>query len=201
MKKVSMYIGPVRYKSWFKYDNRKFVIDVDQNILFYIFPFLIYIIPLKCYEIESDEKFVKKGFKTMKSMGGVATVGLTGATTEAISKALTINVSILPIIPISIGVIVAIIVIIILKDDDMPGKVKRMYKVRVLPGGLYEELFKILMYFISIITVFLLMYILCQEPNNLFWFIALVLLTLAVLCCPQITLSGRMRVKFIKVID
>lgn len=29
--KVTLYAGPVAYKSWFTYNNRRFVIDLDQN--------------------------------------------------------------------------------------------------------------------------------------------------------------------------
>lgn len=104
----------------------------------------------------------------MKDAGGVATVGLTGATIDVISRTLTINVSILPIVSVSIGIIMAIAIKIIL-NEDMPGKVKKAYKVRILPDNLYEELTKIFACVGIQILMLGVTYVVSEEPNNLFF--------------------------------
>lgn len=136
----------------------------------------------------------------MKDAGGVATVGLTGATIDVISRTLTINVSILPIVSVSIGIIMAIAIKIIL-NEDMPGKVKKAYKVRILPDNLYEELTKIFACVGIQILMLGVTYVVSEEPNNLFYFLGLVLISYLVLVVPRKVLSGKMKVKFIRVID
>ena len=57
--KVNLKIGPTKEWSFFKINDRLFMINKEQNILYILFPFLMWIFPLKCYEVKNDLNFSK----------------------------------------------------------------------------------------------------------------------------------------------
>ena len=54
MQRIKFFPGSGRYWKWFEINDKKYAINLHQNILFYFFPFLLYLMPLNCYEVESD---------------------------------------------------------------------------------------------------------------------------------------------------
>ena len=42
MKKSEIFVGPVLYYCWFEIGNKRYVIDIGQNILFWIYYFIYY---------------------------------------------------------------------------------------------------------------------------------------------------------------
>lgn len=105
--KVTLYAGPVAYKSWFTYNNRHFVIDLDQNWIFIIFPFLFYVFPINCYEVESEDNWEKR---QRKKTSVAPFVYISPAILTGIISSLTINVSVMPLFSVILAILTAFII-------------------------------------------------------------------------------------------
>lgn len=163
--KISILGGPIIYHNYFLYNNRMFIISTDKNFLFIMFPFLMFLFPIKCYEVESDT--VK--FSPKKKFNFFPIIIVNAAFVENIVNCMTINVLISPYISIILAVVAAFLIRI--KNEKINARIVKIRKIKVTPTdfkslAIYFFAYICLWGFIVLITA-----ILFNNPNNIFWFI------------------------------
>ena len=192
--KVTLYMGPVAYKSWFTYNNRSCVIDLDQNLIFIIFPFLFYIFPINCYEVESEENWEKR---QKKEMSIAPFIYISPAILMEFINSLTVNVNVMPLLSVILAVLTAFIIRMCLRKK-LNGRIIRKLRIRVIPNDFGENMLMFLVYVATLAFCILALSILYANPNNLYWFLGSVLICwLFFISSASSVMHGKIKVKFL----
>ena len=192
--KVTLYMGPVAYKSWFTYNNRRFVIDLDQNWIFIIFPFLFYIFPINCYEVESEENWEKR---QKKEMSVAPFIYISPAILMEFINSLTVNVNVMPLLSVILAVLTAFIIRMCLRKK-LNGRIISKLRIRVIPNNFGENMLMFLVYVATLAFCILALSILYANPNNLYWFLGSVLICwLFFISSASSVMHGKIKVKFL----
>ena len=163
--KIHIYSGPIIYRNYFLYNNRMFIIDANKNFFFIAFPFLMFLFPIRCYEVERDTvEFSKKRKNTIL----FPIIAVNSAFLENIVSYMVINVSISPYISIIFAIATAFL--IRTKIEKLNVKIVKSHKIRIIPTdfmdvAIYSFVYICLWGFIVGVTI-----ILFNNPNNIFWF-------------------------------
>ena len=105
--KIHIYSGPIIYRNYFLYNNRMFIIDANKNFFFIAFPFLMFLFPIRCYEVERDTvEFSKKRKNTIL----FPIIAVNSAFLENVVSYMVINVSISPYISIIFAIATAFLI-------------------------------------------------------------------------------------------
>ena len=162
--KIHIYSGPIIYRNYFLYNNRMFIIDANKNFFFIAFPFLMFLFPIRCYEVERDTvEFSKKRKNTIL----FPIIAVNSAFLENIVSYMVINVSISPYISIIFAIATAFL--IRTKIEKLNVKIVKSHKIRIIPTdfmdvAIYSFVYICLWGFIVGVTI-----ILFNNPNNIFW--------------------------------
>ena len=192
--KVTLYMGPVAYKSWFTYNNRRFVIDLDQNWIFIIFPFLFYIFPINCYEVESEENWEKR---QKKEMSIAPFIYISPAILMEFINSVTVNVNVIPLLSVILAVLTAFIIRMCLRKK-LNGRIIRKLRIRVIPNDFGENMLMFLVYVATLAFCILALSILYANPNNLYWYLGSVLICwLFFISSASSVMHGKIKVKFL----
>lgn len=191
--KVTLYAGPVAYKSWFTYNNRRFVIDLDQNWIFIIFPFLFYIFPLNCYEVESEENWEKR---QRKEMSIAPFIYISPAILMEFINSLTVNINVMPLFPVILAILTAFIIRMCLRKK-LNGRIIRKIRIRVIPNDFGENMLMFLLYTAFFAFSIGMLSVLYANPNNLYWFFGSVLICWGFFISGSSMMHGKIKVKFL----
>ena len=187
-------MGPVAYKSWFTYNNRRFVIDLDQNWIFIIFPFLFYIFPINCYEVESEENWEKR---QKKEMSIAPFIYISPAILMEFINSVTVNVNVIPLLSVILAVLTAFIIRMCLRKK-LNGRIIRKLRIRVIPNDFGENMLMFLVYVATLAFCILALSILYANPNNLYWYLGSVLICwLFFISSASSVMHGKIKVKFL----
>lgn len=171
--KVELNPGPIPYQAWFEIRDKRYLIDIRKNLLIFIFPFLIYVLPLKCYEVQKDEEWIKRRpqikFNASSGMGGIGLVVGSDAVMSFIEK-INIKINISPIIWVALSIIVGIWCIkFATPQRNVREEILRVTKIKILPyefGNTIKILFMYLFFIMFFIGTILALY---QNPGNIFF--------------------------------
>ena len=191
--KVTLYAGPVAYKSWFTYNNRRFVIDLDQNWIFIIFPFLFYIFPLNCYEVESEEDWEKR---QRKEMSIAPFIYISPAILMEFINSLTVNINVMPLFSVILAVLTAFIIRMCLRKK-LNGRIIKKIKIRIVPNDFGENMLMFLVYIVFFAFSMGMLSVLYDNPNNLYWFLGSVLICWGFFISGSSMMHGKIKVKFL----
>lgn len=192
---VNLRQGPILFNSWFELDSKHFVIDADQNYLFFFFPFLIYLLPLRCYEVTDVSKWEarwphEKNIKIIFSLI-ISMVGLLFVNCITDSKNITGK----------IAVGYTIIVIFILRFVTKPkfkGKIIKKYKIRIYPRE-WRENVKLVLAYVDVSFFFIgCLWTLSQNPFSYLWFVGSLIFGTGVSICNVAFLQGKVKIKFVR---
>lgn len=193
--KVNLRIGPTKEWSFFKINDRLFMINKEQNILYILFPFLMWIFPLKCYEVKNDLSF-SRNLKKKKLDVKVPLIYITpGILLNFIDK-LNVGIHIPALISISLAIIL-VIFIWFKKRTKLKSKIIQEYKVRIYPDGFYDGCDNLSGYCMFLLGLGISIGFLYRNPNNLWWFMSVGMMLFAVLFSSLVFLCGNMKVKFL----
>lgn len=191
--KVTLYAGPVAYKSWFTYNNRRFVIDLDQNWIFIIFPFLFYIFPINCYEVESEKSWEKR---QRKEMSVVPFIYISPAILMEFINSLTVNINVMPLFSVILAVLTAFIIRMCLRKK-LNGRIIKKIKIRIVPNDFGENMLMFLVYIVFFAFSMGMLSVLYDNPNNLYWFLGSVLICWGFFISGSSMMHGKIKVKFL----
>lgn len=180
VQRIKFFPGAGRYWKWFEINDKKYAIDLHQNILFYFFPFLLYLMPLNCYEIEGNAD-LKRISQLKKANVPFIYIGCSSGLMELISK-MKIGISITNVI----------------KTDNQAIQVKviRKEKIKVYPCE-FGEFFKMFFcYCFIILALGTGIRILYDNSNNIFWFCCLVLWVYFISIGTPAFVRGLLKIKF-----
>lgn len=190
--KIHIYSGPIIYRNYFLYNNRMFIIDANKNFFFIAFPFLMFLFPIRCYEVERDTvEFSKKRKNTIL----FPIIAVNSAFLENIVSYMVINVSILPYISIIFAIATAFL--IRTKIEKLNVKIVKSHKIRIIPTdfmdvAIYSFVYICLWGFIVGVTI-----ILFNNPNNIFWFMGELLCFWLLFASGENFIRGNAKVKFL----
>ena len=190
--KIHIYSGPIIYRNYFLYNNRMFIIDANKNFFFIAFPFLMFLFPIRCYEVERDTVEFSKKRKTTILFPIIA---VNSAFLENIVSYMVINVSILPYISIIFAIATAFL--IRTKIEKLNVKIVKSHKIRIIPTdfmdvAIYSFVYICLWGFIVGVTI-----ILFNNPNNIFWFMGELLCFWLLFASGENFIRGNAKVKFL----
>lgn len=190
--KIHIYSGPIIYRNYFLYNNRMFIIDANKNFFFIAFPFLMFLFPIRCYEVERDTvEFSKKRKNTIL----FSIIAVNSAFLENIVSYMVINVSISPYISIIFAIATAFL--IRTKIEKLNVKIVKSHKIRIIPTdfmdvAIYSFVYICLWGFIVGVTI-----ILFNNPNNIFWFMGELLCFWLLFASGENFIRGNAKVKFL----
>lgn len=190
--KIHIYSGPIIYRNYFLYNNRMFIIDANKNFFFIAFPFLMFLFPIRCYEVERDTvEFSKKRKNTIL----FPIIAVNSAFLENIVSYMVINVSISPYISIIFAIATAFL--IRTKIEKLNVKIVKSHKIRIIPTdfmdvAIYSFVYICLWGFIVGVTI-----ILFNNPNNIFWFMGELLCFWLLFASGENFIRGNAKVKFL----
>lgn len=190
--KIHIYSGPIIYRNYFLYNNRMFIIDANKNFFFIAFPFLMFLFPIRCYEVERDTvEFSKKRKNTVL----FPIIAVNSAFLENIVSYMVINVSISPYISIIFAIATAFL--IRTKIEKLNVKIVKSHKIRIIPTdfmdvAIYSFVYICLWGFIVGVTI-----ILFNNPNNIFWFMGELLCFWLLFASGENFIRGNAKVKFL----
>lgn len=202
MNTVELFPGPIPYQTWFEIEDKRYLIDIKNNILLLFFPFLIYVLPMKCCEVQKKEWEKRQPKIKFKSYSGVAGLGLfTGSPffMNLIEK-MNIGINIPPLISIVFSIMVGFISMELLtaRHKKVNEKVLKNIKIRIYPHDFNKEIRFIFLYSASLLVVAVLVCIVYENPGNVFWIWGLSLFTWIFCSCRAFILFGKVNVKFKK---
>lgn len=159
--KIHIYSGPIIYRNYFLYNNRMFIIDVNKNFFFIAFPFLMFLFPIRGYEVERDTV----EFSKRKNIIFFPIIAVNAAFLENIVNYMVINVSISPYISIMFAIATAFLIRI--KIEKLNVKIIKSRKIRIIPTdfmdvAIYSFVYICLWGVIVGVTI-----ILFNNPNNI----------------------------------
>lgn len=197
VQRIKLFPSSGRYWKWFEINEKKYVINLHQNILFYFFPFLLYLMPLNCYEIESDAD-LKRVSQLKKANVPFIYIGCSSGLMELISK-MKIGIIIPPIISVVLAIIVGISITNVIKTDNqaMQVKIVRKEKIRIHPCEFGESLKMLFCYCFIILVLGTGIRILYDNSNNIFWFCCLVLWIYFISIGTPAFVRGQLKIKFL----
>ena len=197
VQRIKFFPGSGRYWKWFEINDKKYAINLHQNMLFYFFPFLLYLMPLNCYEIESDAD-LKRVSQLKKANVPFIYIGCSSGLMELISK-MKIGITIPPIISIILAIIVGISITNVIKTDNqaMQVKVIRREKIKVYPCEFGESLKMLFCYCFIILALGTGIWILYDNSNNIFWFCCLVLWVYFISMSTPMFVRKQLKIKFL----
>lgn len=190
--KIHIYSGPIIYRNYFLYNNRMFIIDANKNFFFIAFPFLMFLFPIRCYEVERDTvEFSKKRKNTIL----FPIIAVNSAFLENVVSYMVINVSISPYISIIFAIATAFL--IRTKIEKLNVKIVKSHKIRIIPTdfmdvAIYSFVYICLWGFIVGVTI-----ILFNNPNNIFWFMGELLCFWLLFASGENFIRGNAKVKFL----
>lgn len=190
--KIHIYSGPIIYRNYFLYNNRMFIIDANKNFFFIAFPFLMFLFPIRCYEVERDTvEFSKKRKNTIL----FPIIAVNSAFLENIVSYMVINVSISPYISIIFAIATAFL--IRTKIEKLNVKIVKSHKIRIIPTdfmdvAIYSFVYICLWGVIVGVTI-----ILFNNPNNIFWFMGELLCFWLLFASGENFIRGNAKVKFL----
>ena len=190
--KIHIYSGPIIYRNYFLYNNRMFIIDANKNFFFIAFPFLMFLFPIRCYEVVRDTvEFSKKRKNTIL----FPIIAVNSAFLENIVSYMVINVSISPYISIIFAIATAFL--IRTKIEKLNVKIVKSHKIRIIPTdfmdvAIYSFVYICLWGFIVGVTI-----ILFNNPNNIFWFMGELLCFWLLFASGENFIRGNAKVKFL----
>ena len=200
MKKLEISAGPILYYCWFGIGNRRYVIDIGQNILFWIFPFLMYIVPLKCYMIHSNEnwKNKKKNKKNLSGTWGVI-CGLIGSSSffTYLINHMDIGINIPPVISIITAVIIGFAIAIVVEHKEKKYKNGEIVRLRVYQDDYTDYIKQLLRHFFILLMTCVAIGILHDNPGNIYWFLGVVFLIWLLSLAGSSCLIEKVKIKFI----
>lgn len=202
MKKTKILVDPVLYYSWFKVDHKRYVINIGQNILFWIFPFLMYIFPLKCYEVQNNEDWKKKKKKKNNLLYGNLGVicGLIGSSTffTHLINCMDIGINVPPIISIIIAISVGFTIVITMERKGKKYETRRVVRVQVHPDDFTETVKQFFGHVFFLLATCVSINILYANPGNIYWFLGVVFLIWLLSLTGSSCLIGKVKVKLLK---
>ena len=189
--KIHIYSGPIIYRNYFLYNNRMFIIDADKNFFFIAFPFLMFLFPIRCYEVERDTV----EFSKRKNIIFFPIIAVNAAFLENIVNYMVINVSISPYISIMFAIATAFLIRI--KMEKLNVKIIKSRKIRIIPTdfmnvAIYSFVYICLWGVIVGVTI-----ILFNNPNNIFWFMGELLCFWLLFASGENFIRGNAKVKFL----
>lgn len=189
--KIHIYSGPIIYRNYFLYNNRMFIIDADKNFFLIAFPFLMFLFPIKCYEVERDTV----EFSKRKNIIFFPIIAVNAAFLENIVNYMVINVSISPYISIMFAIATAFLIRI--KIEKLNVKIIKSRKIRIIPTdfmdvAIYSFVYICLWGVIVGVTI-----ILFNNPNNIFWFMGELLCFWLLFASGENFIRGNAKVKFL----
>ena len=189
--KRHIYSGPIIYRNYFLYNNRMFIIDADKNFFLIAFPFLMFLFPIKCYEVERDTV----EFSKRKNIIFFPIIAVNAAFLENIVNYMVINVSISPYISIMFAIATAFLIRI--KIEKLNVKIIKSRKIRIIPTdfmdvAIYSFVYICLWGVIVGVTI-----ILFNNPNNIFWFMGELLCFWLLFASGENFIRGNAKVKFL----
>ena len=189
--KIHIYSGPIIYRNYFLYNNRMFIIDVNKNFFFIAFPFLMFLFPIRCYEVERDTV----EFSKRKNIIFFSIIAVNAAFLENIVNYMVINVSISPYISIMFAIATAFLIRI--KIEKLNVKIIKSRKIRIIPTdfmdvAIYSFVYICLWGVIVGVTI-----ILFNNPNNIFWFMGELLCFWLLFASGENFIRGNAKVKFL----
>ena len=190
--KIHIYSGPIIYRNYFLYNNRMFIIDANKNFFFIAFPFLMFLFPIRCFEVERDTvEFSKKRKNTIL----FPIIAVNSAFLENVVSYMVINVSISPYISIIFAIATAFL--IRTKIEKLNVKIVKSHKIRIIPTdfmdvAIYSFVYICLWGFIVGVTI-----ILFNNPNNIFWFMGELLCFWLLFASGENFIRGNAKVKFL----
>lgn len=189
--KIHIYSGPMIYRNYFLYNNRMFIIDANKNFFFIAFPFLMFLFPIRCYEVERDTV----EFSKRKNIILFPIIAVNAAFLENIVNYMVINVSISPYISIMFAIATAFL--IRTEIGKLNVKIVKSRKIRIIPTdfmdvAIYSFVYICLWGFIVGVTI-----ILFNNPNNIFWFVGELLCFWLLFASGENFIRGNAKVKFL----
>lgn len=189
--KIHIYSGPIIYRNYFLYNNRMFIIDVNKNFFCIAFPFLMFLFPIRCYEVERDTV----EFSKRKNIIFFPIIAVNAAFLENIVNYMVINVSISPYISIIFAIATAFL--IRTKIEKLNVKIVKSHKIRIIPTdfmdvAIYSFVYICLWGVIVGVTI-----ILFNNPNNIFWFMGELLCFWLLFASGENFIRGNAKVKFL----
>ena len=167
-----------------------FIIDADKNFFLIAFPFLMFLFPIKCYEVERDTV----EFSKRKNIIFFPIIAVNAAFLENIVNYMVINVSISPYISIMFAIATAFLRI---KIEKLNVKIIKSRKIRIIPTdfmdvAIYSFVYICLWGVIVGVTI-----ILFNNPNNIFWFMGELLCFWLLFASGENFIRGNAKVKFL----
>lgn len=168
-----------------------FIIDVNKNFFFIAFPFLMFLFPIRCYEVERDTV----EFSKRKNIIFFPIIAVNAAFLENIVNYMVINVSISPYISIMFAIATAFLIRI--KIEKLNVKIIKSRKIRIIPTdfmdvAIYSFVYICLWGVIVGVTI-----ILFNNPNNIFWFMGELLCFWLLFASGENFIRGNAKVKFL----
>ena len=189
--KIHIYSGPIIYRNYFLYNNRMFIIDADKNFFLIAFPFLMFLFPIKCYEVERDTV----EFSKRKNIIFFPIIAVNAAFLENIVNYMVINVSISPYISIMFAIATAFLIRI--KIEKLNVKIIKSRKIRIIPTDFMDVAIYSFVYICLLGVIVGVTIILFNNPNNIFWFMGELLCFWLLFASGENFIRGNAKVKFL----
>lgn len=189
--KIHIYSGPIIYRNYFLYNNRMFIIDANKNFFFIAFPFLMFLFPIRCYEVERDTV----EFSKRKNIIFFPIIAVNAAFLENIVNYMVINVSISPYISIIFAIATAFLIRI--KIEKLNVKIIKSRKIRIIPTNFMDVAIYSFVYICLWGVIVGVTIILFNNPNNIFWFMGELLCFWLLFASGENFIRGNAKVKFL----